>query len=400
MLNPSVADHPATHGLNVSARIGSAILAYSIALPLFGRSVFPMVRDKAGITLASSFSDPQMLATYVLAAVLAFRLCVTPNFLGALRTRAMPAFLMFAVACLTSALTSGYLLFSLWRSFEIFLLMTWAFLMIQDRAGQPNVAFAIRTFYVVSVGILIGVAVGVVIDPNGAWTMEGDVARLAGTSGYMINPNDVGAIAAVLALASYVRTVEHRSAKFAVATVALIAVCYLSHSRGSYISLAAGFIVATIMLGRAAHRRLTLALTSMSILIAVGAITLSSSALLEFFEFLMTRGHAVQNLESFGGRLQLWELGLKVFWQHPFLGTGYGTYPQGLEGGHFHNVLIELLVTTGIAGLLCYVAFIFALIMAVRHMCRRLDRTERSERIVAADICVIPTVILVANCAT
>lgn len=139
---------------------------------------------------------------------------------------------------------------------------------------------------------------------------------------------------------------------------------------------------------------------SVCAVLSLGAIVLASPGLRDFFVLLMTRGHATENLESFGGRLQLWEFGLQIFKDHPLLGTGYGTYPKGLEGGHFHNVFIELLVTTGLVGTGAYVVFLVTLIVTIKKSIGRTDPRVIAERISAADLVTIPTVIIVANGAT
>jgi O-antigen ligase len=387
-----------TSQLAESPRLGSVILAYCIALPLFGRAVFPMARDKAHITLASSFTDPQIVATYLLTAIVALRVCTASNLFNG--GRAVRLLVLFVAVCLASSFNSRIPLFSIWRSFEVAVLTMWAFVMIQDASGAGDPSRAIHAFYGISVAILIAVFVGLVINPSGAWSMEGDVARLTGTSGYSISPNDIGAIAAVIAVGCYVRAVETGSMKYAAAAALFIGVCYVSHSRGSYVALAVGFAAATLMLGRMAHRRMIIFLTSFCAILSVGAVALVSSGVRNFFVFLMTRGHETENLESFGGRLQLWEFGLKIFTRHPYLGTGYGTYPEGLEGGHFHNVFIELLVTTGLLGAVCYVAFLVALVVATRKSIGRTNPQVVADRIIAADLVTIPAVIIVANGAT
>ncbi len=381
--------------------MGSAILAYCIALPLFGRAVFPLARDKAHITLASSFTDPQIVATYLVAAVVTLRICTADNLFRHMnRGRVAQMFGLFVAACLASSFGSRFPLFSIWRCFEVLLLSLWAVVMIRDTTGAGDPSKAIRAFYAISVAILVGVFVGLVINPSGAWSVEGDVARLTGTTGYSINPNDIGAIAAVIAVGCYVRAVERGSLMYAVATTSFTVVCYLSHSRGSYIALAVGFAAATFMLGRPAHRRVITFLMSVCAALCVGAVVLVSHEVRDFLVFLMTRGHETENLESLGGRLQVWEFGLRIFSQHPYLGTGYGTYPEGLEGGHFHNVFIELLVTTGLVGTVCYVAFLVSLIATTRRSIGRTNPQVAAERIVAADMVTIPAVIIVANGAT
>jgi O-antigen ligase len=381
--------------------MGSALLAYCIALPLFGRAVFPLARDKAHITLASSFTDPQIVATYLMAAVVMVRIfTATKPFQQMDRGRVTRMFMLFVSVCLASTFGSRFPLFSIWRCFEVFLLGVWAIVMIRDtaRAGDPSKA--IRAFYGISVAILAGVFVGLVINPSGAWSMEGDVARLTGTTGYSINPNDIGAIAAVIAVGCYVRAVERGSLKYVAATVWFVVVCYLSHSRASYIALTLGFVVATVMLGRLAHRRVLILMTGLGAILSVGIVALVSNGARNFLLFLMTRGHESENLESLGGRLQLWEFGLKVFKEHPYLGTGYGTYPEGLEGGHFHNVFIELLVTTGMVGAVSYILFLLTMIAAIRRSIGRTNPQLAADRIAAADLVTIPAVIIAANGAT
>jgi O-antigen ligase len=380
---------------------GSAILAYCMALPLFGRAVFPLARDKAHITLASSFTDPQIVATYLAAAVVTLKIFTADNRLErGNHGRVAKIFMLFVAACLASSFGSRFPLFSIWRCFEVLLLSIWAIVMIRDSAGVRDPAKAIRAFYTISVAILAGVFVGLVINPSGAWSMEGDVARLTGTTGYSINSNDIGAIAAVLAVGFYVRTVERGSLKYAFATALFIVVCYLSYSRASYIALAVGLMAATVMLGRVADRRAIVFLTSFCAVLSLGAVVLVSGEVRDYFVFLMTRGHETENFESFGGRLQLWEFGLKIFGERPYLGTGYGTYPEGLEGGHFHNVFIELLVTTGMLGTVGYVAFLVALIAAIKKAIGRTNPQAVAERISAADLVTIPAVIIAANGAT
>jgi O-antigen ligase len=378
--------------------LGSLILSYSIALPLFGRAVFPLARDKAHITLASSFTDPQIVATYLAAAVVMIQFCTTSNLLGRMeRGRATQVFMLFVAMCLASSFGSRFPLFSIWRCLEVLLLGMWAVVMIRNTAGTVDPSQSIRAFYVICVAILIGVFVGLVINPSGAWSMEGDIARLTGTTGYSINPNDIGAIAALIAVGCYMRAVERGSFKYTAAAILFMGVCYVSRSRGSYIALVAGLLAANVMLGRLAHRRATIFATSFCAALALGVVVLVSPEVREFFAFLMTRGHETENLETFGGRLHVWEFGLQIFREHPFLGTGYGTYPEGVEGGHFHNVFIELLVTTGTVGVVSYVAFLVTMIASTRRWIRRANVKVVAERIIAADLVTIPVVIIVSN---
>jgi len=78
------------------------------------------------------------------------------------------------------------------------------------------------------------------------------------------------------------------------------------------------------------------------------------------------------NTSTWGDRLDLWETALKIFKDHPLLGSGPGTYEKllytyGPAGGysegnihlHAHNTYLELLSEVGIIGL---TAFLFILL--------------------------------------
>ena len=384
----------------VKRSFGSQLLAYCIAFPLFGRAVFPIVRDKSGITLMSSFTDPQMAATYLLGLILMVRLAYAGQVLQGVNLRTFRFLVLFIVVAICSAVNSRLPLFSVWRCFEVTLLTLWSTAMVQDASAANDPARAVRTFYVISVAILVAVLVGLVLNPNGAWAMEGDVARLSGTTGYMINANDIGTIAAVIAVGAYVRAIEFRRIPFYVATVFFGAICYFSHSRASYIALTLGLLCANMMVGRVKARRVAIWASTLFVLLAICVLIAVSSSLRDYLVFLMTRGHDTDNLEGFGGRLQLWEFGLNVYKQHPFLGTGYGTYPEGLEGGHFHNIFIELLVTTGLTGVLIYVIFLVDAGRIVKNAVSMVSARDAVQRTLSSDLLTIPAVILVANVAT
>ena len=379
---------------------GSLLLAYSIAFPLFGRAAFPIVREKSGITLLSSFTDPQMVSTYLLGLILFVRLVSSEQVLRWSNFRTISFLAFFVLVALCSAVNSRIPMFSVWRCFEVTLTVLWTAAMVQDASASYDSARAIRTFYAISVAILVAVIVGLVLNPTGAWLIEGDVARLTGTTGYMTNSNEVGVIAAVISVGAYVRAVEFRRLHFVMASLFFAVICYFSHSRGSYIAFTCGFICANVMLARIVERRVAIWVSILFPVLIVCVLLAVSSDLRDFFVFLMTRGHEVSNLEGFGGRLQLWEFGLSIFKLHPLLGTGYGTYPDGLEGGHFHNIFMELLVTTGIVGVLCYMAFLFNAGSMIRKVFSKISVRQAAQRTLTADILTIPVIILVANMAS
>lgn len=75
------------------------------------------------------------------------------------------------------------------------------------------------------------------------------------------------------------------------------------------------------------------------------------------------------------GRLSLWHTGWNLFRERPLLGWGVADQSARIEahrlpdatfhGGHFHNNVVQIAVTTGVVGLLAYAAFHAALLAAL-----------------------------------
>ncbi|HUO57019.1 MAG TPA: O-antigen ligase family protein [bacterium] len=78
---------------------------------------------------------------------------------------------------------------------------------------------------------------------------------------------------------------------------------------------------------------------------------------------ILARGTHSWLLAAFGMRLTLWQEAWRLFLHHPIVGTGLGTFGQAYQaaglplgtGSKFaHNVLVQVLVETGIIGLLLF----------------------------------------------
>ncbi|MGO8734245.1 MAG: O-antigen ligase family protein [Terriglobia bacterium] len=164
-----------------------------------------------------------------------------------------------------------------------------------------------------------------------------------------------------------------------------IASLLLTGSRGGFISLLAEvLILGAIFVWRApvaGRRRLA----------AVGGLGLTAAALLFFW---MDPGEISQRLETvasithspdvtMGGRLVAARDSLRIFRDHPFLGTGLGSFelafpqyqsvPTDSTWQHAHNDYAEVLADTGLAGgLLVAVGLVMFFGMAFRKLGQRL----------------------------
>ena len=114
-----------------------------------------------------------------------------------------------------------------------------------------------------------------------------------------------------------------------------------------------------------------------------------------------TRGHNETNISSLDGRVSIWTAALSAFEQSPILGSGYATYPMRIEAGsHFHNMFIELAVTTGILGLIP-ILILFGLLTAqlVKLFSCHISE-DISDHVPSLDALLIGTVLIVSEMTT
>jgi O-antigen ligase len=173
------------------------------------------------------------------------------------------------------------------------------------------------------------------------------------------------------------------------ALAALFTVSFvLTYSRGAWLSLAAVAPVAAIILrprswGTALWRGAIFA-----VLVAIAVIILTSSA---------PRGASSMNVagraasignagdSSIQGRVHFWRAALRIFRDHPWLGTGPGTFsavhPQYQDDPRFyardaHNLYVQTLAETGLTGAVVLLWFLGALLALWLRTLARAQATE------------------------
>lgn len=89
------------------------------------------------------------------------------------------------------------------------------------------------------------------------------------------------------------------------------------------------------------------------------------------------------------GRSKIWKAGFQVLKEYPILGVSFKNVPErveqvngapltGIEGGGMHNVYLQVAVSNGLAGLICFLGAIAVFIIAVlRYMSRLSKRPSR-----------------------
>ena len=326
-----------------------------VFLPVFGRSLFPMVRDKDSITFQSSFTDPQILGIYMLLAYCLYCLMRQPGSLRYAFTSPLWPLAIFTVVAFASAIViSRAPMYSLWRSAETSVVLLWAALVLSHLKREQSPTKLFVAYYVMSAIMLLGVLVAVAIDPQHAWIHEQHkVDRLETSSTFMMAANTIGVIAALIALATLSRFIFLTKVRFLALSLIALATCYGARSRTGFVVFVLGLLVLTGFLLQMPRRRVIASIVGGLAGVLIVGLLLVSQEFTDSVAHTFTRGHSEANIRSLDGRVPLWTEGLKAFGQYPILGAGYGTYPVRLIGrGHFHNMFLELAVTTGVLGLL------------------------------------------------
>lgn len=340
------------------------VLYSVIFLPILGRSFFPVVRNTNSITLQSSLTDPQILGVYILWAWCLWLLAKRPrNLKLAWVTPFWPLTLFVLVAAASVLTVSRAPMYSLWRSVETCGVLLWGLLVFAQVQEEQNPKKLFRSFYAMSSLMLVGVIAALVTDPKHAWMREGsDVERLDVTSSFLMGANTIGVIAALLSLAAVSRFLVLLKVRYLLLAVIPLALCYAARSRTGFIVLVLGGCVLASVLVRMPNRRMASCIIGILAVVLVAGLFWVSPEFAEGITATFTRGHSEENIQSLDGRVSIWAEAWKAFEQSPLLGSGYATYPIHITAGsHFHNMFIELAVTTGLLGLIP-VLILFALL--------------------------------------
>lgn len=342
----------------------TSILYLIVFLPLLGRSFFPMVRNTDSITFQSSFADPQIVGVYLMWGYCSWFLIRYPENLKLAFAPPLWPLTLFVIVAVSSVITvSRSPIYSLWRSVETCGVLLWGLLVFAKTIEHRNAGRLFVSFYAMSTLMLLGVVVTVLIDPQHAWMREeSKVERLDVTSTFLMGANTIGVIAALLTLVMLSRFILLLKCRYLVGCLIFLMLCYAARSRTGFIVLILGALVLTGVLLRMPSRRMIAGIGGILLSILAFGLLLVSQEFADAVTSSFTRGHSEENIKSLDGRMTIWAAALEGFEQSPLLGSGYATYPIQIKGGgHFHNMFIELAVTTGLLGLIP-ILILFALL--------------------------------------
>ncbi len=158
----------------------------------------------------------------------------------------------------------------------------------------------------------------------------------------------------------------------AVALVAMLAAVVMSWSRGAWLGVAAGLVIATIVQSRRAFVLsiigafgLTFMILLSSINVIPEAITARFSGVADYFGVFDVRGVKVDDANfAIVERMAHWQAAIDMFVDHPLLGAGIGNYAAVYPAyalphwsdplGHAHNYYLNIAAEAGILGLAAY----------------------------------------------
>ncbi|MBX3330106.1 MAG: O-antigen ligase family protein [Nitrospira sp.] len=261
---------------------------------------------------------------------------------------------LFVLVAASSIITvSRAPMYSLWRSVETSGVLLWGVLVFAEMRVCRNLGKLFMSFYAMSALMLLGVVVAVIIDPQHAWMQEGSkVERLDVTSTFLMGANTIGVIAAFLGLVALSRFMMLVEFRYLMMCSAFLVLCYAARSRTGFVVFVLGVCVLTSVLLRMPSRRVVASIVAVLSGVCVIGLLLVSPEFTDAVSSTFTRGHSEANIMSLDGRMSIWAEALQAFEQSPLLGSGYATYPMHITAGsHFHNMFVELAVTTGLLGL-------------------------------------------------
>jgi len=378
-------------------------LPFIVFLPIFGRSFFPTVRDTSSITFQSSLTDPQILGMYVLWAFCLYCFLRKPHTLKYLLTPPLWPLTLFTVVAVASAImVSNSIMYSLWRSLETCSVLLWGVLVFAQFDKEKSPARLFVSFYAMSAVMFLGVVVAMLIDPQHAWMQEDNgVQRLATTSTFMMGANSIGVSAALLSLSALSRFMVFTQIRYLALFGAFLTLCYEARSRTGFIVFVLGAVVLGTFLLRMSDRRIFTSVCGVMLGTIVVGLFAVSPEFTDSVTHTFTRGQDETNITSLDGRVSIWTAALKAFEQSPILGSGYATYPMRIEaGGHFHNMFIELAVTTGILGLIPVLILLGSIITRLVKLFSRYLNEAIPYQLVSLDALLLGTVLIVSEMTT
>lgn len=286
---------------------------------------------------------------------------------------------VFAVIDLVSVAWSVYPAWTLYKSLEFFTDLGLLAAIMATVRGPREYRSLLDFTWVLYGALILVVWVEVLIWPSQALergqgilgiAINGVVPALAGNS-----VGRFGAILAVVAMTRLIRPSPYRRF-YGVAFLLSLTSLIFAQSRGAV----AGFVCACFVLLIAMRRRALFGVVALAALIVLLTPVLRDTV----WQYLL-RGEDSQMVHSLSGRTDWWTYGLQRFWDRPLLGYGGYAGPRfavladigAVQTASLHNTWLEVLLSTGVVGLIPLLAAVGAVGIALwRFRAHAMDDAE------------------------
>lgn len=271
--------------------------------------------------------------------------------------RAPLAFLfIFSLTAVASALSASVAFYSLWKAIEI-LVFTGT---IAALLGMPNSKTAVSKAYQITI-VLMGVlcftpwlsaifAPGVALIPQSGllpFMLSGIIPSL--------NPNTVGFMSSITALALTARFLRYKEKKVIYGLLLFLAIVtlFFSNSRTGLTAYVLGLVAFSIV-----DKRKNIAIS----VLLIGMVLVMVGPVRDVAVKYLQRGQHIESIKTMSGRTNTWRVAYEYFLKSPYVGHGYAAAGRfdvlGNRSSHLHGTIFEVMVGLGLMGLVPWLLWI------------------------------------------
>ncbi len=277
----------------------------------------------------------------------------------------------YAAVCLSSILYSPYWQESLWKSFELIVLLLLALVTRKEMmTGRISYVQILQGFSFIMLATVVFSLVGIFLYPELASSFQQELGDMDTSSMGGIIPrvysNTLGQFSSMIAFVGFFTAVIQRRAK--AESILLIVLGSLgmvfAHARTSIVAFAGLLMIYGVFKGGIRGFLVMLSLACLSFL-----------ALDYVIQFTL-RGQDTDMFLAMSGRTYMWAIALDAIFDEPWLGKGFHAGHKtldinvGMEYSSLDNTYLESLVNVGIIGTVFLVAFVLVMLKRMIFLMR------------------------------
>jgi O-antigen ligase len=235
-------------------------------------------------------------------------------------------------------------------------------LLIWAEAPKPEQQQRLMRAYIIGAGVL---AVATILQNQGS-------AVGVRQGAFNMNPNDIGLrIVLSVPMALYLSAVDKRAIWgwfYRAQVIAAACGMFFTASRGAFVAFIAAMLMIPLTLRSWSFKQklATVVLVVIGSLVAIRMVPQKAWTRLGSTESEITEG-------TMDARTVIWQAGLEVYFDHPFLGIGAGTFPIAVQQKTAtawapHNTFLSVLVELGAVGFCIFAVLLITLTSAAMRM--------------------------------